>query len=131
VTLEEARDVFRALVDEGVDFVVIGAMAMAAQGLPLATQDLDFFLAPTRENVEALKRALAGLFNDPSVDEISADDLLGDYPAVEYVPPHGRFWIDIRRRARHEFEQVCRIWTTADRLPIGRANRARGHRPTA
>lgn len=118
MTLEEAQGVFRALVEEGVDFVVIGAIAMAAQGLPRATQDLDFFLAPTRGNVEALKRALAGLFNDPTVDEISADDLLGDYPAVEYVPPHGRFWIDILTRLGDAFSWQ-EVSDQAEELDLG------------
>lgn len=103
MTLDEAKDIFRALGREGVDFVVIGAMAMAAQGLPRATQDLGFFVAPERENLEALKRALAELFNDPTVDEIDPDDLLGDYPAVEYIPPHGRFWIDVLTRLGEAF----------------------------
>lgn len=39
MTLEEAQKVLAALLREGVDFVVIGAMAMAAQGLPRATKD--------------------------------------------------------------------------------------------
>ena len=52
--LEQARSLFEALLGEGVDFVVIGAMAMAAQGLPRATQDLDIFVAPRTENLEAL-----------------------------------------------------------------------------
>ena len=95
MTLEEAQEVLNALVREGVDFVVIGGMAMAAQGLPRATQDLDFFVAPTRENLEALKRALPRLFNDPAVDEIDPDELLREYPAIQYVPLHGRFSIDV------------------------------------
>jgi len=95
MTLEEAQEVLNALVREGVDFVVIGGMAMAAQGLPRATQDLDFFVAPTRENLEALKRALPRLFNDPAVDEIDPDELLREYPAIQNVPLHGRFSIDV------------------------------------
>jgi hypothetical protein len=33
--------------------------------------------------------ALHRLYDDASVDEIRAEDLLGDYPAVRYVPPVG------------------------------------------
>jgi hypothetical protein len=118
MTLEEAQDVFHALVREGVDFIVIGAMAMAAQGLPRATQDLDFFVAPTRENLDALKRALARLFNDPTVEEIDPDDLLGDYPAVEYIPPHGRFWIDILTRLGEAFSWQD-VSVQAEELKLG------------
>jgi len=41
VTLEEATAILAALVREHVELVVIGSMAMAAQGLPRATHDLD------------------------------------------------------------------------------------------
>ena len=32
---------------------------------------------------------LRSVFADPSIDEISAGDLCGDYPAVHYLPPDG------------------------------------------
>lgn len=118
MTLEEAQQVFSALVDEGVDFVVVGAIAMAAQGLPRATQDLDLFVAPRRENVEALKRALRSLFDDPSVDQIDPDELLGEYPAIEYVPPHGRFWIDVLTRLGEAFSWQD-IAANADEVSLG------------
>ncbi len=103
MTLEEAKAVLGALVHERVEFVVIGSMAMAAQGLPRATQDLDLFVSPEIENLEALKRALFTLFDDPSVDEIDPHELAGDFPAVEYVPPHGRFSMDILTRLGEAF----------------------------
>ena len=103
MTLEEAKAVFAALVDEKVEFVVIGSMAMAAQGLPRATHDLDFFVSPEIENLKALKRALFKLFEDPNVEEIDPQELAGDYPAVEYVPPHGRYSMDILTRLGEAF----------------------------
>ncbi len=98
MTIDDAKEVLAALVREHVDFVLIGSMAMAAQGLPRATHDIDFFLAPERENVERLKRALASLFDDPGIDEIDPAELTGDYPALEYTPPHGRYSMDILTR---------------------------------
>ena len=103
MTIDEAREVLTALVAEGVDFVLIGSMAMAAQGLPRATHDMDFFVSPARENIEKLKRALRTLFDDPNVDEIDAAELAGEYPAVEYVPPHARFSMDILTRLGEAF----------------------------
>ena len=103
MTIDEAREILAALVAEGVDFVLIGSMAMAAQGLPRATHDMDFFVSPARENIEKLKRALRTLFDDPNVDEIDAAELAGDYPAVEYVPPHARFSMDILTRLGEAF----------------------------
>jgi len=103
VTFEDARAVFAALVREGVEFVVIGSMAMAAHGLVRATHDLDLFVAPDGDNVERLKRALRSLFDDPHIDEIDAAELAGEYPAVEYIPPHGRFSLDLLTRLGETF----------------------------
>ena len=103
MTLEEAKAILAALVREHVEFVVIGSMAMAAQGLPRATHDLDLFVSPKIENLEALKRALRDLFNDPNVDQIDPGELAGDYPAVEYTPPHGHYSMDILTRIGEAF----------------------------
>ena len=103
MTLDEAQELFEALVREEVEFVVIGAIAMAAQGLPRATQDLDLFVAPHLRNLQALKRALRDLFDDPNVAQIDPEELMADYPAVEYVPPAGRFSVDILTRLGEAF----------------------------
>jgi hypothetical protein len=95
--------VLEALERERVRYAVFGAVAVNVHGLPRFTEDLDIFVAPERENVEALKRALRSVFADPSIDEISADDLLGDYPAVQYVPPEGAFYVDILTRLGEAF----------------------------
>jgi hypothetical protein len=95
--------VLEALERERVRYAVFGAVAVNVHGLPRFTEDLDIFVAPERENVEALKRALHSVFTDPSIDEISADDLLGDFPAVQYVPPEGAFYIDILTRLGDAF----------------------------
>ena len=79
----EACRILAAFEREGVRYVLIGSMAMAAQGLIRATRDMDFFVAPAPDNVERLKIALRGAFdNDPNIEDISADDLGGDYPAL-------------------------------------------------
>ncbi len=86
-----------------VEYVVFGAVAINLQGLARATEDLDVFIAPSRENVDRLKAALRAVFADPHIEEISADDLLGDYPAIQYVPPEGAFHIDILTRLGEAF----------------------------
>ena len=103
MTIDEAKEVLAAFAREGVEFVLIGSMAMAVQGLPRATHDMDFFVSPDRENIERLKRALRGLFDDPNVEEIDPAELAGDYPALEYVPPHGRYSMDILTRLGEAF----------------------------
>jgi hypothetical protein len=46
---------------------------------------------------------LRSVFDDPSIEEIKAEDLLGEYPAVQYVPPDGTFYIDILTRLGEAF----------------------------
>jgi hypothetical protein len=50
-----------------------------------------------------LKRALRLVFNDPAIDEIAASDLLGAYPAIQYIPPDGSFHVDILTRLGSAF----------------------------
>jgi hypothetical protein len=96
-----------ALVDamnrEGVEYITFGAVALVAHGLMRVTEDADFFIAPTVENVDRLKRALRSVWNDPHIDEITADDLLGDYPAVRYGPPDDDFTMDFLTRLGEVF----------------------------
>ena len=52
-----------------------------------ATEDLDLFIRATPENIEKLRSALRAAYeDDPHINEISSADLLGEYPAVRYVP---------------------------------------------
>jgi hypothetical protein len=102
--LAEAKRILAALGREGVEYVLVGSMAMAAQGLVRATRDLDFFVAPTPPNIERLKKALKSLYaDDASIDEISVEDLAGQYPAIQYVPPQGDYSIDILSRLGEAF----------------------------
>lgn len=104
MSFEEVRRIVSAFEAEEVRYVLVGAMAMAAHGLIRATRDVDFFVAPDPENVERLRRALKSLYDDPSIDEITSEDLEGDYPAIEYSPPHGRYSMDILARLGEAFD---------------------------
>jgi len=103
MTFDEAKTILAALEREGVRYVLVGSMGMAAQGLVRATRDIDFFVSPDPENIERLRKALKSVFDDPRIDEISADDLSGAYPAIEYVPPHGHYSMDILARLGEAF----------------------------
>lgn len=98
------RNVLAALERERVQYVVFGAVALALHGLPRATEALDIFIAPERDNIERLKTALRSVFDAPCIDDITAEDLLGEYPAVQYVPPSGNFHIDVLTRLGELFE---------------------------
>ena len=103
VDTEAIIAVFRALAREGVRYKVVGAVALNLVGLPRATQDLDLFVAPDEENVGRLRAALRSVFDDPEIEGISAADLAGDYPAIQYIPPSGMFHIDILSRLGEAF----------------------------
>lgn len=97
------RDVLAAFERNGVRYVVFGGVALNLLGLARATEDLDVFIEPTEENVDRVRRALDEVFGDPSLADLSAADLLGDYPAVQYVPPIGTFHLDILTRLGEAF----------------------------
>lgn len=96
---DEIIRVLRAFEDAGLEYVLIGATAMGFHGVVRATEDLDLFIRATTENIERLRAALRQAYDgDPSVNDISSADLLGDYPAVRYFPPSGDLYFDILTR---------------------------------
>lgn len=96
---DEMLLVLRALETEGVRYVLIGAAAMGVHGVVRATEDLDIMIAATPENVERLRRALRVVYqDDPNIDDIKTDELLGAYPAIRYFPPSGDLYLDILTR---------------------------------
>ncbi len=96
--LDDALRVIASLNRAGVDYVVVGGVAMNVHGLTRATEDLDIFIRPDPANVERLRAALRAVWNDPSIEEITAEDLCGEYPAVRYGPPDGTLYLDILTR---------------------------------
>jgi hypothetical protein len=55
---EDYRDMLRALFDEKVRFLLVGAYALAAHGYPRATMDIDIWVMPSSQNADAVLRAL-------------------------------------------------------------------------
>ena len=53
------RDMLSCLKDEGVDFIVVGAYALAAHGFIRATGDIDVWLRDSPDNARKVLRALA------------------------------------------------------------------------
>jgi nucleotidyltransferase AbiEii toxin of type IV toxin-antitoxin system len=106
--LEEALKILAAFDRERVEYVLVGSMGMAVLGVIRATRDIDVFVAPDEANVSRLRRALASVFDDPSIDEITSTDLAGDYPAIQYAPPSGDFSIDLLARLgeRFRFDEI-------------------------
>lgn len=55
---EDYCDMLRALSDEKVKFILVGAYALAAHGYPRATMDIDIWVRPSPDNADAVLRAL-------------------------------------------------------------------------
>jgi hypothetical protein len=55
---EDFRDILNALLDEDVEFLIVGAWAVAMHGYPRATIDFDLFVRPGAENALRVIRAL-------------------------------------------------------------------------
>lgn len=66
-------DMLSALSDAKVDFLVVGAFALAAHGNPRSTGDIDIFVRRSAENADRVMEALRR-FGAP-LDHISSDDL--------------------------------------------------------
>lgn len=117
---EETMALLAAMEREGVRYVLVGSMAMAANGVVRATRDVDFVVASDEDNVERLRVALRSVFDDPSIDEIDAGELSGAYPVVQYFPPGERYSIDIIARLgeAHAFDDIEWHWMDVEGLRI-------------
>ncbi|HLA76942.1 MAG TPA: nucleotidyl transferase AbiEii/AbiGii toxin family protein [Vicinamibacteria bacterium] len=126
MNFDAVKRVLTAFEAEGVDYVVFGAAAINLLGLARATEDLDVFVGASPENIERLKTALRSVFDDPHIDEITAEDLLGDYPSVQYVPPEGSFYLDILARLGevYRFDNIASQRVDFDGLKVNVATPA-------
>lgn len=74
-------DMLSALSAEGVEYLLIGAYAMAAHGVPRATGDIDVWVRPSPDNADRVLRALAR-FGAP-LGDLRAADLIGEGTVFE------------------------------------------------
>ena len=106
----DAREILRRLTAAGVDFVVIGGIAIALLGYPRITRDLDIVFAYDDGNLEALGQVLV---------ELNAR-LRGVKNEVDFVPD---------KRTLHGVElltlETAAGWFDLHRLPTGVPNYAR------
>ena len=84
------HDALRAFVEHDVRFVVVGAHALAAHGIPRATQDLDLWIDTTAANAARAWRALV-TFGAPLTElGIKEDDLSRPDVVVQVGMPPNR-----------------------------------------
>ncbi|MGH9900280.1 MAG: nucleotidyltransferase [Pyrinomonadaceae bacterium] len=73
------RDMLSCLSGEGVEFIVVGAYALAAHGLPRATGDIDIWVRSTPDNAQRIMRALAAFgapLSNLSEEDFTSPDLV-------------------------------------------------------
>ncbi len=71
---QDFQDLLRELSEAGAKFLVVGAYALAAHGLPRATGDIDVWVEPTERNaglVYAALRIFGAPLHDLSVEDLS------------------------------------------------------------
>ena len=100
---EKFLDLLRALAREGVDYVLVGGVALNLHGIVRTTEDIDLFIRPEADNVERLRRALASVWHDPDINQITAHDLRGTYPTIRYGAPDGSLVIALLARLGSAF----------------------------
>jgi hypothetical protein len=66
------RDILSAFTEENVDYLVVGAYALASHGLPRATGDLDLWVRCDAQNASRVWRAVAK-FGAPLADTKESD----------------------------------------------------------
>ena len=117
----DAEDMLRRLVGGGVDFVVIGGMALVLAGSARLTRDLDIVFAADHENLDALGRVLTGL--DSKLREIGEEipfeadaRTLGNVQLLALATSSG--WLDVHRQVDGipAYEALRR---RADRMDLG------------
>ena len=99
---DRLAELLRALDAEAVAYVLFGGQAVNLHGIARYTEDIDLFVEPSHENVARLRRALRRVWNDPEIDQITAEDLGGDYAVVRYGTPDG-FAVDVVSRIGEVF----------------------------
>jgi len=76
---EDYKEMLQCLADEGAKFLIVGAYALAAHGYPRATMDIDIWVKPSRDNAEAVLRALRR-FGAPlrglTIEDLQEDDTI-------------------------------------------------------
>jgi hypothetical protein len=63
--IPDFRDLLAEFVAAGVRFLVVGAHALAAHGVPRVTGDLDLWVEPTPTNAERVWQALVVRLRNP------------------------------------------------------------------
>lgn len=67
------REMLSAFIEEGVEFLVVGAYALAAHGVPRATGDLDCWIRRSEDNAARVMRALGRTKDRADIEALEAE----------------------------------------------------------
>lgn len=71
---QDYKEMLSLLIEKGVEFVLVGAYALAAHGFPRATGDIDIFVKPNPKNANRVYECLAK-YGAP-LEGISVEDFI-------------------------------------------------------
>lgn len=127
----DARELFRALANRGVEYVTIGGIAVQAYGGQRVTRDLDVVIAASSENAERLAAALvdldARILGPDGERSRSAPSaaLLGSGDQWHLITPHGR--LDVLTLPAH-LGSFADVRARAHAVPLGEVTVPIAHR---
>jgi len=87
--MSEINNIFKiaqSLLNEGVDFIIIGGIAVILHGMPRVSEDLDIIVKLNSDNIQRIRKSLLSLFNDKDIKEITLDEI-ENYSVLRYVSP--------------------------------------------
>lgn len=87
--IADYRDLLTSFVEFGVRFLVVGAHALAAHGVPRVTGDMDVWVEPTASNASRVWRALADFGAPLDTLEVAESDFTSPEQVVQLgLPPY-------------------------------------------
>jgi hypothetical protein len=112
------RSLFGALSKHGVEYALVGGIALQVHGVGRTTEDVDLFIAPGETNVERLRAALNEVFRDPELRELRIEDFDGEYGVVRYLPPEHDFEVDLLSGVGEAFRFTDLTWIEREFLGV-------------
>jgi predicted nucleotidyltransferase len=80
---EDLSVLLSLLNSHGVEFIVVGAHALAFHGVPRFTEDIDFFVAKSKQNIDRLSQALQDF--GVTVPECSREEMVSRDRGVIFI----------------------------------------------
>jgi hypothetical protein len=104
----EPERVVRALNDAGVEYVIVGGLAVAAHGVVRATRDLDIVPAGDLANMDRLAACLVSLGGSHPIEDRLTGVSLGRPVSFKVVTRHGDVQVLNRMHGVPPFDELLR-----------------------